>query len=265
MSTSSEESKTRSSVDGVSPSFEDLYTKGDYLKKQPTWHVEESPWKVKAIIRMLQRNQLRPKTICDVGCGVGEVVKLLQDNTEYDCTFWGYEISPQAFELCKSRANERLHFKLADFTQEKKVFFELLLAMDVFEHVEDYFSFLRALKPKGEYKIFQVPLDISVRSVLFKELVGFRTSFGHIHYFTKELAIQALKDLGYEVLDYFYTMEEPEPPPLESHASRLRRARRLLGRFKRRCLRSVDKVLLTFMPDIIERIFGGWRLLILAK
>jgi SAM-dependent methyltransferase len=252
-------------VDVVSPSFEDLYTKGDYLKKQPTWHVEESPWKVKAILRMLQQNQLRPKTICEVGCGVGEVVKLLQDDIGYDCTLWGYEISPQAFELCKARANERLHFKLADFTQEDDAFFDLLLVMDVFEHIEDYFSFLRALKPKGEYKIFQVPLDLSVRSVLFKQLVGYRTSFGHIHYFTKELAIQALKDLGYEVLDYFYTIEESEPPPLERHASRLRRARRFLGRYKRRLLRPLNKLLLTLMPDIMERIFGHWRLLILAK
>ncbi len=265
MNTFSAENKLGEKGEGHSQTFEDLYTKGGYLAKQPTWHVEESPWKVKAILRMLKQNHLQPTSICEVGCGAGEVIKLLQDSIEDDCIFWGYEISPQAFELCKSRANERLHFKLADFTQEKEAFYDLLLVLDVFEHIEDYFSFLRTLKPKGEYKIFQVPLDLSIRSILFKELVGFRRSFGHIHYFTKELAIQTLKDLGYEVLDYFYTMEETTYPPLESQASRLRRARRFLGRTKRRLLKPVDKFLLTFMPDIAERLFGRWRLLILVK
>ncbi len=265
MSTFRKENKLPNVVDVASPTFEDLYTKGDYLKKQPTWHVEESPWKAKAILRMLKRNHLQPKTICEVGCGAGEVVKLLRDNIEYDCTFWGYEISPQAFELCQSRANEKLHFKLADFIQEKEAFFDVLLVLDVFEHVEDYFSFLRSLKFKGDYHIFHVPLDISIRSVLLKELVGFRNSFGHIHYFTKELALQALKDLGYEVLDYFYTVDAAEPPPLARQAGMRKRVRRFLGNIKRRLLKLMNKFLLTFIPDLSERVLGGYRLLILTR
>lgn len=33
--------------------LEQLYTSGEYLEKNPTWHVEESPWKAKQVIRML--------------------------------------------------------------------------------------------------------------------------------------------------------------------------------------------------------------------
>src|SRR5947209_19856147 len=119
--------------------LEELYTSGEYFEKWPTWHAEESPWRAKQITRMIERNHLAAKTICEVGCGAGEILKQLQARMNDQSTFWGYEISPQAFKICQSRANERLHFKLADFTQEKDAFFDLILMIDVIEHVEDYF------------------------------------------------------------------------------------------------------------------------------
>ena len=132
-------------------SSQTLYLDGKYLAKNPGWHVEESPWKAKQVLRMLRQNHLAPTTVCDVGCGAGEVLNQLQKSLESQCTFWGYDISPQAFEMCKQRENERLHFKLADIRLEKDVFFDLILMLDVVEHVEDYFSFLRDIKPKAGF------------------------------------------------------------------------------------------------------------------
>ncbi|HEY7127267.1 MAG TPA: hypothetical protein VH540_25265, partial [Ktedonobacterales bacterium] len=59
-----------------------LYTSGSYLEKNPSWHVEESPWKAAQVLRMLARHQLHPRTIGEVGCGVGEVLKQLQEQME---------------------------------------------------------------------------------------------------------------------------------------------------------------------------------------
>lgn len=162
---------------------------------------------------MMARNDLFPKTICEVGCGAGEILNQLQKNMDDECVFWGYEISPQAFELCKDRANEKLHFKLLDIVEEKNSFFDLMLIMDVLEHMENYFNFLREIQPKSTYKIIQLPMDISVKSVLRKDLTRYRNSYGHVHYFTKELALQMLKELGYEVVDHFYTYESIENQP----------------------------------------------------
>ena len=36
-------------------------------------------------------------------------------------------------------------------------------------------------------------------------LIRDRQRFGHIHYFTKETALQLLIDLGYNIIDWFYT------------------------------------------------------------
>ena len=163
------------------------YTSGNYLEKNPTWHVEESPWKVRHIIPMMKRHHLVPNTVCEVGCGAGEVLQLMQAFMSEACTFWGYDISPQAIEICKAKANERLHFKLADIRQEQDVFFDLLLVLDVIEHLEDYFSFLRDIKLKGRYKLFHIPLEVSVQGILRgKIFMRNRDLHGHLHYLPKK-------------------------------------------------------------------------------
>src|SRR5213078_2867696 len=113
--------------DGEKAMTQEVYTSGTYLEKNPNWHVEESPWKARQVMHMLRRNHIEPKTVCEVGCGVGEVLKQLQEHIDSACLFWGYDISPQAFELAKSRANDRLQFKLADIRQEQNTFFDLML------------------------------------------------------------------------------------------------------------------------------------------
>jgi 2-polyprenyl-3-methyl-5-hydroxy-6-metoxy-1,4-benzoquinol methylase len=55
---------------------------------------------------------------------------------------------------------------LKDFLEEKDTYFDVVMAIDVFEHVEDYLGFIRRLRVKGEYKVFHIPLDLSVQTVL---------------------------------------------------------------------------------------------------
>lgn len=230
--------------------FKELYTSGEYLEKNPTWHVEESPWKAKQILRMMKQNSISPRTICEVGCGAGEVLKRLQEKMDSECSFWGYEISPQAFELCQLRANERLHFMLADIRQEKDTYFDLILILDVIEHLEDYFSFLRDIKPKSEYKIIHLPLDLSVQGLVRpNSLLGVRSAYGHIHYFTKDVALQMLKDVGYEVLDYFYAP----------------RSIGLADNFAKKLLIPPRLLFYSIHKDLAVLVLGGYSLLILAK
>ncbi len=230
--------------------IETLYTSGSYLEKNPSWHVEESPWKAVQVLRMLARNQLHPRTICEVGCGVGEVLNQLQGQMEETCQFWGYDISPQAIALAQSRANERLHFKQADQGKERSVSFDLILMLDVVEHVENPFDFLRALTPVGDYFIMHIPLDLSVQSVLRRNgLLYVREAYGHLHYYTKDLALQMLKETGYEVLDHFYTARSLDQP---THV------------LKRKLLRQPRKLLYRLNPDMAARVLGGWSLLVLC-
>jgi cyclopropane fatty-acyl-phospholipid synthase-like methyltransferase len=227
-----------------------LYLDGEYLAKNPEWHVEESPWKARQILRMLRQNHLAPKTVCEVGCGAGEVLKQLQENLDGECMFWGYDISPQALELARSRANKRLQFKLVDLREEEDNFFDLILVLDVIEHLEDYFSFLRQLKVRSRYKIFHIPLDLSVQTVFRQRaLIKRREMYAHIHYFTKETALRTLRDTGYEVLDYFYTPRSIEfaSEPVE------------------KILKLPRKLSFAIHRDFAARLLGGFSLLVLAR
>ena len=227
-----------------------LYLDGEYLSKNPRWHVEESPWKARQVLRMLRQNHLAPQTICDVGCGSGEVLRQLQEKLDRQCIFRGYDISPQALQLARSRANARLQFRLADISEEKDSFFDLILVLDVIEHLEDYFSFLRQVKARSRYKIFHIPLDLSVQTLFRKNALSKRRDmYAHLHYFTKETALRTLRDTDYEVLDYFYT-----PRSIEFGSGP-----------GEKILKLPRKLSFAVHRDFAARFFGGFSLLVLAQ
>jgi len=245
------------------------YTSGEHLACNPTWHAEESPWKARYVLRILAKNRIVPRTICDVGCGAGEVLRLVQTGLDQGCSLSGYDISPQAIELAQHRANDRLHFTLGDVREEPGASFDLILLLDVIEHLENYFDFLRDVQPLATYKIIQIPLDITVRSVAAGNLIKWRAAHGHLHYFTKDVAIQMLRDLGYEVVDYIYTWQENSNSlnyiwNQNKHDTRLL-VRRLTGFFARATLAIPSHVFFAIHPDAAARVMGRWRLLVLAR
>lgn len=224
---------------------------GEYLHLNPTWHLEESPWKAKQVYQMLKRNSIAPETVCEVGCGVGEVLRQLQMRMSEKCLFWGYDISPQALELAKGRANDSLRFILADIQQENTRLFDLILILDVIEHLENYQGFLREVRPKGQYKMFHIPLDLSAQTILrSRGLIKVRKTYGHLQYFTKETALQTLQDIGYDILDYCYTARAIEEPTHE---------------VRRKLLKLPRKLLFSIHNDFAAHLLGGWSLLVLTK
>lgn len=226
----------------------EIYFDKTYLKNNLTWHVEDSPWKAEQIQKMLLRNKIKAETICEIGCGAGEIlVQLWQKNPSV--SFYGYELSPQAFELCKTRENENVRYFNEDLLDENE-HFELLLCIDVFEHVEDYIGFLKQLKQKAKNHIFHIPLDINVLSVLRNTLMSARQSVGHLHYFTSETALATLKDSGYEVVDYFFT------PSFDDLPSKT---------FKAKIARLPRKILYAISPRLMVTLLGGCSLLVLTK
>ena len=229
----------------------EIYTTGIYKEKHPNWHVEESPWKAVQIMRMLKQNNLTPESICEIGCGAGEILVQLQRQMDEKCTFWGYDIAPQAIAMANTRANERLRFKEADILKEPPVRHDLILMMDVLEHIEDRFGFLRGIQGLAEYKMFHVSLTISLQTVLRKNgLLKVRETYGMVNYFTKELLLQTLRDAGYEIVDYFYTTSCTDIPSKE---------------LARNLIRYPRKMLFALHQDFAARILGGYRMLVLTK
>lgn len=221
------------------------------MVNNPTWHVEDSPWKVGNILKMIKKHAINPNTICEIGCGAGEILNQLHNRLDSKTQFCGYEISEDAFKMAKEREKDRLHYKNIDLLEmENQEYFDLLLIIDIFEHIEDYFSFLRKCKSKSAYKIFHIPLDISVQTVLRNSpFLLNRVQVGHIHYFNKDLALAALKDTGYKIIDYFYTGTATELPTktIKSKMAKIPR-----------------KLLFSLNEDFTVRLLGGYSLMVLA-
>jgi SAM-dependent methyltransferase len=234
---------------------EEFYTQGGYLARHPGWSVADSAWKASHILEMIGRHAFVPKRVCDVGCGAGEVLRQLHDRLPgQDITFVGYDISPQALELAHERESERLSFKLAHLPQDDEASFDLLLVIDVIEHVEDPFGFLRKLATKTTHTILHIPLDLSALNMMLPHrlIEIHRARDGHIHYFVRESALALLADVGMEVVDDCFTFPGGQLTP------------NLLNR-KGRALQRAQRALAAFSPTLAARVLGGFSLLVLAR
>jgi 2-polyprenyl-3-methyl-5-hydroxy-6-metoxy-1,4-benzoquinol methylase len=229
----------------------DRYTTGLYLEANPAWHVEDSAWKAEQVMQMLNRHRITPRRVCEVGCGAGEVLRQLHDRLDSTTTLVGYEISPQAYELARTRETKRLRFVLGELARTPRDAFDLIIVLDVIEHVENPFGFLRRLKPHADSTIFHIPLDMTAQAIARNLIVETcREPFGHLHYFQKETALATLVDAGYEVTDWIYTPASFVHPPINLRA---------------RLVQSLRRQLFNMSPDLTQRLLGGWSLLVLAR
>jgi cyclopropane fatty-acyl-phospholipid synthase-like methyltransferase len=227
-----------------------IYTDGSYLRNNPHWHAEDSAWKAEHIARILERNDVAPATVCEIGCGAGDILTHLSKRLSPSTRFVGYEISPDAYAICSPKAEGNLQFHFGNLLEASERF-DLVMAIDVFEHVEDYFDFLRKLRGKGTHTLFHIPLELSAWMVARgRPLLHQRHSVGHIHHFSKETALATLEDTGYRIVDHCCTSWGTE---LSS-----------IG-WKSRLLKWPRKALYRADPDLAARMLGGYSLLVLAE
>ena len=181
------------------------YLDHSYLEQNPTWDSEDAPWKIARVKQVLEANHIQPKSICEVGCGSGAGLAELRV-TYPDAQLVGYDIAPDAKKFWKEHVNKNIEFHVADFAKSEPDHYDVLLMLDVLEHVADPHDFLSGVKTCSDYIVIHFPLDLSALSVLRESpLLHVRRKVGHIHYFTKELALELLVECGFEVIDYHYT------------------------------------------------------------
>jgi SAM-dependent methyltransferase len=226
------------------------YVVGEYMSNNPTWHTEDSAWKAANIAKALAAAGLKPASVCDIGCGAGEVLSCLHGQMPGTVEFTGFDISPQALALAQSRQARNLTFRMGT-PWEFGLAYDLALAIDVIEHVEDYFAFLRHIAGICSYCIVHIPLEANVNCILHRgQLELRRAQFGHIHHFTKNWVFSILRETGFEVVRADYTCLQIERPP--------RSMRQRVGDPMRR-------MLFRRWPDFAAALLGGFSLLIVAK
>ena len=224
------------------------YYEEDYAVDNPQWHVEDADDKVRDVLRSICRVHLHPRSVCDIGCGAGEVLAQLHRRLRTERAV-GYDISRYAIALARKREASGLRFCLAEASQDDESF-DLMLMLDVIEHVADPVGFLRSVNHKAQVAIINLPLELSALKVLSAHsLVRGRRGLGHINYFNEQLARELLNEAGYEVHDAWFS-----PPGKGAEAPDA----------KRRLLRATQRTATRVSPSVAARTIGGSSLMMVA-
>ena len=232
-------------------SSNDIYLSGEYFSNNPHWGVDDSVWKAEVITNLLKKSNVLPKTVTEVGCGAGAILEALS-NSFPETNFVGYDISPQAIKIASQRATDRIQFIQEDFCASIHPVADLLMVIDVVEHVDNFYDMLRKLSGQANNFIFHIPLDLSCRTILKPHiLLQQRSSVGHIHYFSKEMVEWMLADTGYQIVDWVYTKPVVDVRPPDN--------------FKRRVKKALRNISFGIHQDISAKLWGSYSMMILAK
>jgi SAM-dependent methyltransferase len=230
--------------------FEIRYQDGEYLDRTSDWHEEDAAWKAVQVHSLLREAGLAPRRLADVGCGTGGVLVQLQAMMPPGTDLTGYEIAEPAFRLASGRGNAHLRFVNGSPLDRPDALYDLLLALDVFEHVPDFLGFLHALRGTAKRFVFHIPLDLSVKGMLTDLPMHRRHSVGHLHYFSTSTARATLEDCGYRILRARHTHAVMQPPP---------------PNWRRGLRRVPDRLLFRLSPTFCAKLLGGCSLLVLAE
>lgn len=224
-----------------------FYLDGEYEKLNPTWDVQDSRWKAEFVVRILERNQIRPASVAEVGCGAGAVLATLAEQMP-GTTFHGWDIAPGASRFWPQ--HHGVTFTQGDFLVQSREEFDVVLLLDVIEHVANPHDFLARLRPRARHVLLHIPLDLSAASVLRETpLLRQRRGVGHIHYFTRGLALDLLAECGYDVIEASYSGAHRRPRT------------GVLGRTANLIRRTV----FAMHRDLGVRLLGGDTLIVLAR
>lgn len=194
--------------------MENRYTDGTYLEANPGWHGADSAWKLSHVRRALKSaglDEARLKTVCDAGCGAGEVIKLWAEKRPATF-FYGFDVSPQALELAQNDKPQNCVFQQGDAGRPERV--DALLLLDVLEHIPDWKRFFTQWADCAQTIVVHMPLDLSIYARLRPSILAReRDTVGHIHFFTGRRFLRELNSLGVCVKHVHYTNKYVERPP----------------------------------------------------
>lgn len=99
-----------------------------------------------------------PKTVLDVGCGEGNTAAYLKEKFGAEVT--GIEINAEAAAVARKKLDHLLHGSIEDAHDLPANHFDLILCLDILEHLIDPWAVLKrlagCLKPEG-YLLISLP------------------------------------------------------------------------------------------------------------
>jgi len=109
------------------------------------------------VVRLLEASAVSSDArILDVGCASGRLIEALKSRGHDVVT--GVDVSAEAIAACRERGLADVHVMPADHLEFPEASYDVLIASDVLEHIEDdrraLLEWRRVLKPRGQLFIF---------------------------------------------------------------------------------------------------------------
>ena len=145
--------------------------------------------------------------VLEIGCNVGNFRQLLNKSCEY----WGVEPLEEAAEIAKTKLDKVLTGSYEKVESEiPDNYFDLVIANDVIEHLENPWNFLQSIRKKMRNENSSIVLSIpnirylgNLKELLIKKDWEYKESgildITHLRFFTKKSMIRLLKECGFEI------------------------------------------------------------------
>lgn len=198
-----------------------LYETDEYITKNSSLHAEDSDWKVKKIIPLIdeyisidRRNEI---TLLDVGGGAGLILDristYLQKKHDVKVNKFSLDLSPGMLDAQK-KSNPDLKSALNEDIRntslnDKQI--DLTLMIDTLEHIPDPAKALRELKRISRFVIFKVPLDNNIKLNFFNLITGGKqrqediTIVGHVNFYDLSSLKSQIQDNFGVIQGYYFT------------------------------------------------------------
>ncbi len=191
--------------------MDNIYTNDEYIIKNPSLHEEDSPWKIEKVLPLVDRfiGQVNKKEICilDVGGGAGLILKAISDHIRrkygIKVNKFALDLSPGMLKAQKQNNNDlcgTYNENICKTSIENKKF-DLVLMVDILEHVPDDLAALIELARISKYVILKVPLETNLFSKIKKIGKGTidmqrlsKEKYGHVNFYFYYQIIHKIKN-----------------------------------------------------------------------
>jgi ubiquinone/menaquinone biosynthesis C-methylase UbiE len=153
------------------PDPSNIYASGEYIRNNPTLDVEDTPWKLEKILPALDNfikdSIMKDIKLLDVGGGAGLILDGVSDylrDENINVKKYALDLSKEMLQIQKENNPDMI--TLLEGGIEKTSFrdkeIDLVLMVDVLEHVSDPVAALKELNRISKYVIFKVPLEDNI-------------------------------------------------------------------------------------------------------
>jgi len=165
------------------------------------YNAQASKWKWEHLRPLISRH-LTPESVLEFGCGSGEMLAMARSSFPR-AKLYGIDLSERMIDMAKQRLGDAtLICGSDDRLEDWRPPVDLVLAVDILEHLVDPVKVARALGKAGRWVALWIPIERRViRLGISKQKTGIEHLSGHIHFWTLEESRRLLRAAGLRILE----------------------------------------------------------------